>query len=142
MESDKATILCDTKTPRHPYTHVNFHDATLGDIVRASFHKLFLVKPIMILTKFILLERIFLLVSVDGMLWFTAIFPQGTRYLLHIFIMFYLVLIHILNSNHRSSLLMKNKYRHAKTTFIHVPRHNFAHFQSLFDWGENGVIHG
>ena len=40
-EAAKATILCNTKIPHKPYTHVNFHDVTLGGLIKASSHQFY-----------------------------------------------------------------------------------------------------
>ena len=39
MESAKGRILGSSKRSSHPSTHVNLHDATLGDIIKDISHK-------------------------------------------------------------------------------------------------------
>ena len=42
-ESAKATIWSNAKTTHKPSTHVKFHDVTIGDLIKASYHKFYFV---------------------------------------------------------------------------------------------------
>ena len=41
-EAVKATILGNAKTPHEPYTYVNFHYVTRGDLIKAGSHQLYI----------------------------------------------------------------------------------------------------
>ena len=44
LEAVKATILGNSKTPHKPYTYVNFHYVTRGDLIKAGPHQFYFGK--------------------------------------------------------------------------------------------------
>ena len=141
-EAAKATILGNAKAPHKPYTHVKFHGVTLGELIKASYHKRDFGETLNNTSN-------------NGLIYEDHHTDNGggTYMILTTLSRSYKVsrayirkLLSIPNSFYTQVMkeltIDVKLYHNFNTAFIYLFTHNHTHCKSLFDRGYNGGFYG